>query len=104
VTVLVGELQSIDRDIFSFALESLGREASLPAGTFRLQTEAALFRCRACAVTWDLAGQAELGAEEREAIHFLPESAHAFVRCPACGSVDFAVEKGRGVRLAGESP
>ena len=37
--------------------------------------------------------------ETREAIHFLPEAAHAFVRCPSCGSPDFAVSKGRGVSI-----
>ena len=99
VTVLIGELQAIDRDIFSFALRTLAGECSLPADFFRLQTEPAAFRCRACARQWGLDGQAGLTDEEREAIHFLPESAHAFLRCPACGSLDFAVEKGRGVRL-----
>ena len=37
------------------------------------------------------------GANEREAIHFVPESAHAFLRCPACKSPDFEISKGRGV-------
>ncbi len=39
----------------------------------------------------------ELGENEQEAIHFVPEAAHAFIRCPACGSPDFEISKGRGV-------
>jgi hydrogenase nickel incorporation protein HypA/HybF len=98
VTVLIGELQAIDREIFSFALESMLPGSALPADLFRMETEPAEFLCRACGRMWGLA-EAGLTAEEREAIHFLPESAHAFVRCPGCGSVDFGVEKGRGVSI-----
>jgi hydrogenase nickel incorporation protein HypA/HybF len=36
---------------------------------------------------------------EREAVHFLPEAAHAYLRCPRCGSVDFDVAAGRGVSI-----
>jgi hydrogenase nickel incorporation protein HypA/HybF len=100
VTVLVGELQAIDREILAFALDSLLAESALPAGIFRLETEPAAFLCRPCGRRWGLAEEAGLAAEEREAIHFLPESAHAFVRCPSCGSADFSVEKGRGVSIA----
>jgi hydrogenase nickel incorporation protein HypA/HybF len=100
VTVLVGELQAIDREIFAFALDSLLAESALPAGVFRLETQPATFLCRPCGRRWELAEEAGLTSEQREAIHFLPESAHAFVRCPACGSADFSVEKGRGVSIA----
>ena len=99
VTVLIGELQAIDREIFAFALESLLAGSALPTGLFRMETEPAEFLCRACGRRWGLAEEAGLTAEQREAIHFLPESAHAFVRCPACGSMDFGVEKGRGVSI-----
>lgn len=100
VVVMVGELQAIDREIFAFALDSLLAESSLPPGLFRMETEPAEFLCRACGARWGLAQAAGLTAEQREAIHFLPESAHAFVRCPGCGSIDFGVEKGRGVSIA----
>ena len=36
-----------------------------------------------------------------EAIHFVPELAHAFMRCPDCGSPDFEVAAGRGVAISG---
>jgi Zn finger protein HypA/HybF involved in hydrogenase expression len=53
--------------------------------------------------------QAEFGMEEgcrdldeaqSEAIHFIPELAHTYLRCPACASPDFEVVRGRGVWLA----
>jgi hydrogenase nickel incorporation protein HypA/HybF len=40
-----------------------------------------------------------LDEEAREAIHFLPEAAHAYIRCPKCGSPDFEILSGRGVWL-----
>ncbi len=102
VAVLVGELQAIDREIFEFALASLAAEAGLPADSFVVRAEPAQFRCRACGRRWGLGAESGLTDEQREAIHFLPESAHAFVRCPGCGSVDFEVERGRGVAIAEE--
>ena len=35
----------------------------------------------------------------REAIHFVPEIAHTYIKCPKCGSPDFEVVQGRGVWL-----
>ncbi|MEM4169637.1 MAG: hydrogenase maturation nickel metallochaperone HypA, partial [Thermoproteota archaeon] len=39
----------------------------------------------------------ELDENMLEAIHFLPEVSHAYVKCPNCGSPDFEVTGGRGV-------
>ena len=36
---------------------------------------------------------------ESESIHFVPELAHAFLRCPDCDGADFEVVAGRGVVL-----
>jgi hydrogenase nickel incorporation protein HypA/HybF len=33
----------------------------------------------------------------QENIHFIPEVAHVYVKCPRCESPDFEVLKGRGV-------
>jgi hydrogenase nickel incorporation protein HypA/HybF len=100
VTVLIGELQAIDREIFSFALETILSERPYHAGLFHLETEKASFRCESCSKEWALEESRELTAEQREAIHFLPESAHAFVRCPACGSPDYRLQKGRGISIS----
>jgi hydrogenase nickel incorporation protein HypA/HybF len=37
--------------------------------------------------------------EVSEAIHFVPEMAHVYIKCPSCGSPDFEVVEGRGVWL-----
>jgi len=100
VTVLLGELQAIDQEIFTFALETILADKHFPAGIFRLETENAVFGCQSCGKEWDLDAAADLGPEQREAIHFLPESAHAFLRCPSCGSPDYRLQKGRGVSIS----
>ena len=99
VTVLLGELQAIDREIFTFALETLLQERPFRTAAYTLQTEPALFHCGSCGREWTLADSAGLEGDAREAIHFLPETAHAFVRCPPCGSPDYRVQAGRGVRI-----
>jgi hydrogenase nickel incorporation protein HypA/HybF len=100
VNVLIGELQAIDREIFHFALTTILEQKSFRGARYNVETEAAAFLCAACGREWSLAETHSLTAETREAIHFLPEAAHAFVRCPSCGSPDFRVQKGRGVSIA----
>jgi hydrogenase nickel incorporation protein HypA/HybF len=46
-----------------------------------------------------MAGTRGLDPDMRESIHFLPEAGHAFIRCPSCGSPDYAVTSGRGVYI-----
>jgi hydrogenase nickel incorporation protein HypA/HybF len=99
VTIVVGELQAIEREIFDAALNTLLEERPFRQAEFVVETEPASFQCRACSTAWALAGIAGLDEESREAIHFLPEAAHAFISCPSCGSPDFAVAKGRGVGI-----
>jgi len=63
-----------------------------------LRIEAALFRCRSCQREFGFADAGgELAEDESEAIHFIPELAHTYMRCPDCDSPDFEVVKGRGV-------
>ncbi|MDH3283458.1 MAG: hydrogenase nickel incorporation protein HypA [Acidobacteriota bacterium] len=103
IAVRIGELQQIDKDVFKFALEQVmpSGEPRLAGTSFTLETVPARFRCRACnrGFTRSETG-GSLGKEEAEAIHFLPELAHAFLRCPGCDSGDFAVQDGRGVSIA----
>jgi hydrogenase nickel incorporation protein HypA/HybF len=108
IVVRIGELQSIERDVFAFALKQVipASEPRLEGTAIDLEIEPAGFRCRACG---DAFGLADTGGpadeEESEAIHFIPELAHAFLGCPRCQSPDFEVTAGRGVvlqRLEGE--
>ena len=99
VRLRFGELQNIEWEAFRAGL-AVALE-SLPYGpeVFQFLEEPAAFRCRACGHRWPLAEAPGIDAEQREAIHFLPESAHAYLRCPGCGSPDFELAAGRGVSI-----
>ena len=100
VDVKVGELQQIDLDIFRFALENVMKtyELSLESKAISIEIEKNILRCEVCGKTWSF-GDAGcmLGEDEAEAIHFIPEIAHVYIRCPECSSPDFEIVKGRGV-------
>jgi hydrogenase nickel incorporation protein HypA/HybF len=100
VTVSLGELQAIDHEVFTFALRTLLEDRPFRSAAYHVQTEPARFLCSACEREWSLAETPDLDDQNREAIHFLPEAAHAFVRCPSCGSPDYRVKAGRGVSIA----
>ena len=95
INLKVGELQQIDLGIFKFALSHLFSGKLKDARVNVTKTRARL-KCRACGYKWAFSKNG-LDESAKEAIHFVPEIAHAYVRCPACGSPDFEVERGRGV-------
>jgi hydrogenase nickel incorporation protein HypA/HybF len=99
VQLLIGELQSVDREIFLFGLSTLLEPYGVSPGVFSLETLKAELTCGGCSNRWGLDQDSSLSGEQREAIHFLPEAAHAFLRCPQCGSPDFSVTAGRGVSI-----
>jgi hydrogenase nickel incorporation protein HypA/HybF len=103
VVVSLGELQAVDREVFEFALRELASLYGVEVGRFEVVDEEASFECRSCGFRWRLR-DLNLPDEVRESIHFLPEAAYAYVRCPRCGSADFALLSGRGVRLVGVEP
>ncbi len=99
VTVLLGELQAVEREIFDTALETLLAERPFRQARFSIETVPAGFSCTACGREWTLAAAPGLDEHAREAIHFLPEAANAYMRCPTCGSPDFRLVQGRGVSI-----
>ena len=96
VTISLGELQAIDADILRFSITEILKSEGISVKELNLVHEDALLRCRRCGHEWMLK-ELNLGEELREAIHFVPEVAHSFIKCPKCGSRDFEVVKGRGV-------
>jgi Zn finger protein HypA/HybF involved in hydrogenase expression len=100
VRLAFGELQQVDRDIFAAAVADLAPAAGMGAAVIAVDVVPARFACRACGRPWTLAEASGLGEDEREAIHLLPEAAHAYLACPACGSADFDVVAGRGVAIS----
>lgn len=108
VTVRVGELQQIKKDVFEFALREVHSDDPRLADTrMAVETVPARFCCRVCKHAFTMGEVGERDADAAEAIHFVPELVHAFMRCPSCGSPDFEVIEGRGVDIAqieGERP
>jgi len=97
VTIKVGELQRAEPDLLRFALVQL-RAGKLENAVFSIETTRARLRCRVCENTW-IFGTEELDEETAEAIHFVPEIAHTYLKCPKCSSPDFEILEGRGVWL-----
>jgi hydrogenase nickel incorporation protein HypA/HybF len=100
VTVKLGELQQIDVDIFKFALENVlaTYEPTVNKECIVLETEPSTLKCNVCENEWSFGENIKkMQEDEAEAIHFIPEIAHTYMRCPACGSPDFSIKKGRGV-------
>jgi len=98
VVIGLGELQAVDKEVLEFALNELARESPIRIGKIELVSEEAVFRCRYCSYSWRLK-DSEIGEDVREAIHFIPEVVHSFLKCPRCGSRDYEIVSGRGIRL-----
>jgi hydrogenase nickel incorporation protein HypA/HybF len=100
VVLRVGELQRIEMEVFQQGLSIHLEDRPYGFEVFHFETDPASFRCNRCGFEWLLESVKDLGADELEAIHFLPEAAHVYMRCPDCGSPDFQFRAGRGVRIA----
>ncbi|MBI4881169.1 MAG: hydrogenase nickel incorporation protein HypA [Planctomycetes bacterium] len=103
LVVRIGELQTIAREVFDYALKEImpASEPRLAGVQIVLETEPARFRCRPCAREFTLAETSgPKDTDESEAMHFIPELAHACLRCPRCQSPDFEMLAGRGVSIA----
>ncbi len=97
VEIKVGELQQIELNILEFALSQL-KTSKLKNVKFRIKTVKAELKCRVCGHEW-IFRKEKVSEEMAEAIHFVPEIAHTYIKCPKCGSPDFEIVKGRGIWL-----
>jgi hydrogenase nickel incorporation protein HypA/HybF len=97
VTIKVGELQQVEKDILLFALSQL-KPPKFKTAKFRITRAKSILKCRACNTTW-LFSKLKLDKETVEAIHFVPEVAHTYIKCQKCGSPDFEIIEGRGIWL-----
>lgn len=100
IKIKMGELQQMDIEVFEFALREISQPQRpiMRKAKIELETEEAILKCRACGHGWLFSGAVKgLSEEQSESIHFIPEVAHVYVRCPKCGSPDFEFVKGRGV-------
>jgi hydrogenase nickel incorporation protein HypA/HybF len=102
ISVRIGELQRIEKDVFEYALREVlpAAEPRVAATRFRVATEPTRFRCRSCTRAFGLSdASGPLGKDAAEGIHFVPELAHSFLGCPVCRSPDFELIEGRGVSI-----
>jgi len=102
IAVRIGELQEIESDCFEFALKQVMplEEPRLADTVITIESAPARFCCRPCQHAFTLAEtRPPAPGAESEAIHFIPELAHAFLRCPQCQSPDFDIVAGRGVSI-----
>ncbi|MEM2281410.1 MAG: hydrogenase nickel incorporation protein HypA [Candidatus Bathyarchaeia archaeon] len=97
VKIRVGELQQVEVDVLEFALSEL-RNSRLRNAKFVIEKVKAKLLCRVCGCKWGFSRN-QLNRESWEAVHFVPEVVHAYVKCPRCGSPDFEILEGRGVVL-----
>ncbi len=97
VTIRIGELQQVEPQILRFALLQMKTD-TYKETKFRILKAKSSLKCRVCGTTWQF-NPKKLDKATAEAIHFVPEVAHTFVKCPKCGSPDFEIVNGRGVWL-----
>jgi len=100
VNIVFGELQNIDKEIFMFAIEELLKSANkiISSSKFKISNESAKFKCKVCLTEFTL-NQVKKTEDEAEYIHFIPEMAHTYLKCPKCKSPDFDLIAGRGVSI-----
>ena len=98
VKLKVGELQQIELDVLKFALSQLKTSKLLKNARFDIETVKAELKCRVCGYEW-IFRKGKIDEDVAEAIHFIPEMAHTYIKCPKCGSPDFEIVRGRGVWL-----
>jgi len=106
VEIIIGELQQIDEEILSFALnellKSLREERNIIVKELKFSREEAVFKCNVCGYIWKLSEYA-IDEEYKESIHFIPEIIFTIHQCPKCGSSDFDIVKGRGIGIRFEN-
>jgi hydrogenase nickel incorporation protein HypA/HybF len=97
ITVVLGELQDIAAQVFADIFDDVKKNyAGVQNAKLIIETEPARFECLNCANIFGLTREG-LTHETNEAMHFLPETAKLYIKCPQCGSADFKIIQGRGV-------
>jgi len=97
VKIKVGELQQVEQRVLRFALQQL-KTVKFKKTRFRIETAKAKLKCRSCGHQWFFRKE-KLDENTAEAIHFVPEIAHTYIKCPKCNSPDFEILEGRGIWL-----
>ncbi len=97
VTIKIGELQQVEPSILRMALLEM-KQPPFRDAKFRILKAKTMLECRVCGNIWHFNSK-NLDKEKSEAIHFIPEVAHTYIKCPKCDSPDFKIVGGRGIWL-----
>jgi hydrogenase nickel incorporation protein HypA/HybF len=97
ISVGIGELQQVEPDILEFAFSQL-KKGKFRNARLHIKTVKARLNCRVCGHRW-VFDREKVDENTSEAVHFVPEVIHAFIKCPKCGSPDFEIAEGRGIWL-----
>ncbi len=95
IDLKIGEMQGIEIDIFRFALDELMKQYGMKARV-NIKIQKTKFRCNVCNYEWHF-DEFKLKDDEKEFVHFLPESIFSHAHCPKCESQYFEIVEGRGV-------
>ncbi len=99
LSVVVGDLQQIDVEAFREMLKEQALSNALTrAARIVIEPEKPVLKCNNCGKEW-VPALDSLSEHDSEAIHFLPESAKAYMECPECASKDVSIISGRGVYI-----
>ena len=107
VTVSVGDLAQIDKEVLLELLKILSSEYGLGNVKYVIVGEETTFKCNYCGFSWnwssvkdsilkDLCGDI---VECDNPVHFIPDLINVFMKCPNCGSQDYSILTGYDVRL-----
>lgn len=101
IVVVLGELQNVDEEGFReiFNNLKLTYDETFDKTEVLFETEPAKFTCLSCKKEFSKKELHEITHNQSESIHFIPELARVFMKCPSCGSPDFKITAGRGVYL-----
>jgi len=89
----IGEIQNIDIEIFLQSLENY-----LPNIKINYEIIKAKIKCNKCFNEWFYSDSLNsLDEDQKESIHFIPETIYLFIRCNKCNSNDFEIIDGRGI-------
>ncbi|MCL5949144.1 MAG: hydrogenase nickel incorporation protein HypA [Candidatus Bathyarchaeota archaeon] len=99
VTIRVGALQQVEPPILRFALKQMAT-GPLKNSKYHILKSKSILKCRVCTTSWPYNSK-KVDKNTAEAIHFIPEVAHSYIKCPKCGSPDFEIALGRGVWIEG---
>ncbi|MEM4086601.1 MAG: hydrogenase/urease maturation nickel metallochaperone HypA [Saccharolobus sp.] len=106
VEIGIGELTMIDEETYTTWLTEYLKGSPYENAKITLIKEPVKFKCNICNNEWTLNEVKDKIMESycKEVdcdtpIHYLPEIAPAYVTCPKCGSRDFEIIEGEGIRI-----